>query len=62
MFNLNLSENLKMFIQIIDPENELKIKDVKTAMDYINDISKKNEPKRNIDILMASIPKLELAF
>ena len=51
-----------MFIQIIDPENELKIKDVKTAMDYINDISKKNEPKRNIDTLMASIPKLELAF
>lgn len=58
MFNLNLPENLKAFIQVLDPENKHKIKDIKTAMNFLYEITKRNQPKKDIDILMANLPKL----
>ena len=58
MFNLNLPENLKRFIKILDPENKYKIKDMKTAMRFLYEVTKQNEPKKDIDILMANLPKL----
>ena len=58
MFNLNLPENLKRFIQILDPENKHKIKDMKTAMQFLCEVTKYNESKRDIDILTISLPKL----
>lgn len=58
MFNLNLPENLKAFIQILDPENKHKIKDIKTAMNFLYEITKRNQPKKDIDILIANLPKL----
>lgn len=58
MFNLNLPENLKAFIQILDPENKHKIKDIKTAMNFLCEITKRNQSKKDTDILMANLPKL----
>lgn len=58
MFNLNLPENLKRFVKILDPENKHKIKDMKTAMQFLCEVTKQNESKRDIDILMISLPKL----
>lgn len=58
MFNLNLPDNLKAFIQILDPENKYKIKDIKTAMNFLYEITKHNQPKKDIDILMSNLPKL----
>ena len=58
MFNLNLPENLKRFVKILDPENKHKIKDMKTAMQFLREVTKYNESKRDVDILMISLPKL----
>jgi len=55
LFDLNLTGNLKAFIQILDPDNEYKIKDSETALKFINDICRRNEHRYKNNIL-DSIP------
>ena len=50
MFNLNLPENLKTFLQILDPENKHEIKDMRTAIDFLMEITEQNKPENNINL------------
>ena len=58
MFNLSLPENLRMFVQILDPENKRQIKDKKTAMRFLAEITKSNQSRMDMDTLTVSLPRL----